>query len=192
MTYTLFAGVNGAGKSSLHKMLTEECALDFGKRINVDDIAASLGDWRDAKVQFQAGKLAVKFVKDSMEQRIAFNQESTLSGRTIITTMNKAKKLGYKINMYYIYLESAQLAKDRVSKRVQQGGHGIPDSDIERRYAKSLENLKFAAPLCDKLIIYDNSMKLNNVATFNDGRLVKMQNFINPTLMRIIACIYHQ
>ena len=43
--------------------------------------------------------------------------------------------------MNYIGVESSDIAKERVKYRVSQGGHGIPDEDIERRYYESLENL---------------------------------------------------
>lgn len=57
--YTLFAGVNGAGKTSMYKALylTSE---NMGYRINTDEIVSRMGSWKDNRLQMQAGKEAVK------------------------------------------------------------------------------------------------------------------------------------
>lgn len=41
--------------------------------------------------------------------------------------------------------------------RVKKGGHNIKPHLIERRYAKSLQNLKKITPLCERVEIFDNS-----------------------------------
>ena len=47
----------------------------------------------------------------------------------------KAKEKGYFIELHYVGVESVEIAKERVKYRVEQGGHGIPEEDIERRFA---------------------------------------------------------
>ncbi|MGL4934213.1 MAG: hypothetical protein ACRC51_01940 [Cetobacterium sp.] len=43
-TYTIFAGVNGAGKSSLYNNLILTTEKDYlGKRINTDEIVKEIG-----------------------------------------------------------------------------------------------------------------------------------------------------
>jgi len=42
----------------------------------------------------------------------------------------------------FISVDSAETAKQRVEERVQNGGHGIPASDIEKRYIESFANLQ--------------------------------------------------
>lgn len=83
-TYTIFAGVNGAGKSTLYSTLLQE-NHDFGVRINSDEIVISNGgDWRNQSDQAKAMKMAVKLIKDCMNKGISFNQETTLTGRSMI------------------------------------------------------------------------------------------------------------
>ena len=50
--YVIFAGINGVGKTALHKILDGN--INIGERISIDDIAAELGDWRDPMVQIKA------------------------------------------------------------------------------------------------------------------------------------------
>ena len=57
--YTLFAGVNGAGKTSIYKSVffNEDY---IGKRINTDEMVARLGSWQDSNLQIKLGREAVK------------------------------------------------------------------------------------------------------------------------------------
>ncbi len=50
------------------------------------------------------------------------------------------------------------MAKDRVRKRVTEGGHNIETEVIERRYKAGIKNLfSLYINKVDSLIIYDNS-----------------------------------
>ena len=163
-TYTIFAGVNGAGKSTLYSTLIQE-NHDFGVRVNSDEIVISNGgDWRNKSDQATAMKMAVKLIKDYMNKGISFNQETTLTGKSMINNILKAKRLGYKIIMNYVGLSSPELAIQRVAHRVSMGGHGIPEEDIKRRYYVSLSKLKELMSLIDVLYIYDNSKHMKLVA----------------------------
>ena len=44
--YTLFAGVNGAGKTSMYRALYLE-SKNMGYRINTDEIVSRMGSWKD-------------------------------------------------------------------------------------------------------------------------------------------------
>ncbi len=175
-TYTIFAGVNGAGKTTLYSTLLQE-NHDFGVRVNSDEIVISnAGDWRNKSDQAKAMKIAVKLIKDCMNKGISFNQETTLTGRSMINNILKAKKLGYKIIMNYVGLSSSELAIQRVAHRVSMGGHGIPEEDIKRRYYVSLSKLKELMSLIDELYIYDNSKYMNLVAKVIVGYRTLLEN----------------
>ncbi|NDA64779.1 MAG: zeta toxin, partial [Chitinophagia bacterium] len=65
---------------------------------------------------------------------------------------------GYYITLIFFWLESIELAKDRVKKRVSEGGHNIETDVIERRYKAGIKNLfKLYCDKVDSLLIYDNS-----------------------------------
>ncbi|KIL07571.1 hypothetical protein SR42_00545 [Clostridium botulinum] len=46
--YTIFAGVNGAGKTSIYKSIYYKQNIDE-KRINTDEMVARIGSWKDKK-----------------------------------------------------------------------------------------------------------------------------------------------
>jgi predicted ABC-type ATPase len=53
-------------------------------------------------VQVQAARIAVKKIKECLQGDSSFNQETTLTGRTIISHINQAKADGFKIYLYYV------------------------------------------------------------------------------------------
>jgi len=154
-TYTLFAGVNGAGKSTFFNSLD----IDFGTKINVDEIVRNQfnHDWQNSNAQIHAGRIAIILLRDCLRGDFSFIQETTLTGLTIISNIKKAKANGFMINLYYIGLESVELSIERVAIREKAGGHGISEEDLRRRYMASFENLKLVLPMCDRVQIYDNS-----------------------------------
>ena len=167
--FTIFAGVNGAGKSTLFSTEAED---NLGIRLNSDEILHSLGlDWADSNAQILAGKQLLRLQKDCLEKGLSFNQETTLSGITILRTISQAKELGYSIHLRYVGGETPPNAKERVRKRIELGGHGVTGETIERRFIKSKENLLKIYPLCDTVIIYDNTISMISVATIINGKL---------------------
>lgn len=172
--YLLFAGVNGAGKSTLYETMATEI-VDM-PRINTDEIVKTIGDWRNFKDVLAAGKIAVKRIDDYLTQGISFNQETTLCGASIIKNIHRAKELGYCIILHYVGVESVDIAKERIRQRVQEGGHGIPDKDVERRYVESFEKLRRVLPICDEVVLYDNTESFVRVAVYRCGKLIWVKN----------------
>lgn len=172
--YILYAGVNGAGKSTLYQL--QDIHLP---RINTDEIVQQIGgDWRSTRDQMKAGKIAAKQLHEYIKQGVSFNQETTLGGRSMKNTILKAKEQGYQIHMHYVGLDSADTAIERVKNRVQEGGHGIPEEDIRRRYEVSLKNLREVIPLLDKVRLYDNTKVFAPIANIN-GHIELMSNYKN-------------
>ncbi|MCI0525640.1 MAG: hypothetical protein L0Y75_10295 [Acidobacteria bacterium] len=69
-----------------------------------------------------------------------------------------------EVNLLFIWLNSPELAIERVKQRVIAGGHDIPEETIRRRYQNGARNF-FALyqPLADEWGVYDNSELVNAV-----------------------------
>ena len=174
--FTIFAGVNGAGKSTLYY---SEANRDLGIRLNSDEILHSLGlDWKDSSAQMLAGKTLLKLQKECLENGVSFNQETTLSGKTILTAIKKAKEQGYVIHLRYVGVATPEIAKARVEQRIARGGHGVSGGTIERRFNTSKENFLRVYPYCDSIIIYDNTEQMTCVASIKNGKLDLMQEVL--------------
>lgn len=52
------------------------------------------------------------------------------------------------------------IAKDRVRYRVENGGHGIPEADIEKRYIETFQHLNQIISECNLIAFYDNAAKM--------------------------------
>ncbi len=154
----IFAGINGAGKSTLYydELLRDK---SFGVRINSDEFVSSFGSWKNSHEQFKASKIALKLRQTCIKKQIDFNQETTLCGKSIINLFSELKSRDYAVSLYYISVNTPQIAKDRVKARVEKGGHNIDSALIDKRFTESLWNLLKVAKYCDKIMLFDNSYK---------------------------------
>lgn len=169
--YILIAGVNGAGKSTLYRTLP---TLQEMPRVNTDEILKEFGDWRNTKDIITAAKIAVSKLKKYFSEEQTFNQETTLCGRTILKNIKTAKEKGYFVELHYVGINSAEIAKSRVAMRVERGGHGIPEQDIEKRYIETFKNLKTVLPDCNLAAFYDNTETFRRFAIYKNGVQVRL------------------
>lgn len=121
----VIAGVNGAGKSTLYEVHPE--LFSNTERLNADEVLRqSGGDWRNPNDNFKAMKEVVSAINTLIATKTSFHWETTLSGNfhSLEKLLKKAKEQGFEIILFYVRLESAELAYERVLRRVQKGGHG--------------------------------------------------------------------
>lgn len=71
--------------------------------------------------------------------------------------MRRAKAAGMRLILHYVAIDTLDLSKYRVMLRVTLGGHGIPETDMDRRFMRSVRNLHEAARFVDEGYVYDNS-----------------------------------
>ena len=169
--YVIIAGVNGAGKSTLYQINNN---LKTIPRVNVDEIVREIGDWRNRDDLFRAGKIALKRIAEYMKEGVSFNQETTLCGKAILRNILEAKELGCVIEMHYVGVDSVDIAKKRVQYRVENGGHGIPNEDIERRYVETFQQLNCILDKCNLISFYDNTESFRRFAICKNGELVRI------------------
>jgi predicted ABC-type ATPase len=154
----IIAGCNGAGKTTASLTLLPEI-LNCAEFINADAIAAGLSPFNPEKVAIEAGKLMLKRIDLLMNEKVDFTIETTLSSKNHLKTIANAKEAGYEITLLFFYLNSVELAKERVKIRVSKGGHNIPENVIERRYIRGLENFEKYSSFSNRWFLYDNSLK---------------------------------
>lgn len=131
----IIAGANGSGKSTLAEVLLKEKNLEF---LNADEIAKEISPNAINSVPITAGKEYFKRLKIFFDNNKSFAVESTLSGNNIVKIINTARVKNYKIILVYSFLQNCTTCIERVKKRVENGGHNVPEADIIRRYYKSI------------------------------------------------------
>ena len=167
--YILVAGPNGSGKTTLYQTID---SLKNTRRINLDEIVREFGNWQNSVDMATAGRIAVRRVREYFDKGYDINQETTLCGKTIIKNIEKAKALGYQVEMHFVCADDVNILKDRIAYRVKCGGHGIPEEDIERRYNNSLHALENIVKMSDLSILYDNTKVFNRFAVYKSSKLV--------------------
>lgn len=164
-----YGGTNGSGKSTLRGEY-QDVTIEF--HIDPDRIARTLNPQDPRSVDMAAGKKAVEFFNLALATSQPFTMESTLTGKSIIGRMQKARDAGFYIELRYVGLESADLNVSRVAERVAKGGHNIDEGVIRRRYDDSRENLAAATKIANRVVIWDNSgPKADLCATITEGML---------------------
>lgn len=177
--YILFAGINGAGKSTFfHENFWNVDTLAAKRnRVNPDEILVDFGgDSNSQNDQLKAAKIAVKRINEFISSKKSFNQETTLTGKTSIKTIQKAKEAGYKVIIYYINVDSIGTAIARISHRVETGGHDIEPGVVKRRYDKSLVQFSKALDYVDEAYLYDNTTSFRLAAAWSEGTLYWVGN----------------
>lgn len=153
----IISGCNGAGKTTASFNILPDI-LNCKEFVNADEIARGLSPFQPEKVSIEAGKLMLKRIDELLNSNHDFSFETTLSTKSFVNTIKKAKSKGYYVTLIFFWLESIELAKDRVQKRVSEGGHNIEFDVIERRYKAGIKNLfNLYSEKVDSLLIYDNS-----------------------------------
>jgi predicted ABC-type ATPase len=152
----IIAGPDGAGKTTFAlRFLPEVGCRHF---VNADLIAAGLSPLAPESELMAASRLYLREVEQHIHARRDFAFETTLAGRGYLHWVKRLKATGWRVELIYLALPSLEMSKMRVAERVSHGGHDIPASAIERRFARSLRNLLDAfAQVADRTRCFMNS-----------------------------------
>jgi predicted ABC-type ATPase len=153
----IIAGCNGAGKTTASFTILVD-TLDCKEFVNADEIAKGLSPFQPEKVSFEAGRIMLNRINELLHKEINFSFETSLSTRSYKNFVLKAQQQGYKVTLLFFWLQTIELAKERVKTRVLEGGHNIPVDVIERRYFRGIQNLfGIYLNIVDAALIFDNS-----------------------------------
>ncbi len=87
----------------------------------------------------------------------SFTIETVMSDRGKLEYIRTARKMGYRVYLYFVSTKDVNINIGRVGQRIELGGHGVSEGKIRSRYTRSLENLHEAMLLSDRAYIFDNS-----------------------------------
>ena len=153
----IISGCNGAGKTTASFSVLPD-ALNCKEFVNADEIAKGLSPFQPDKVAIEAGRIMLNRIRDLMNQNVDFAFETTLATKSYTHFIKQAQAKGYFVTLVYFWLNTPELAIERVKARVLSGGHHIPTETIVRRYKAGIVNLvKLFVPLCNYWVMVDNS-----------------------------------
>ena len=153
----IISGCNGSGKTTASYTLLPDM-LNCNQFVNSDEFAKSLSPFDPSAASVSASRYMLMKYHFLLNRNQDFGIETTLATRSLLNMVKDAQAGGYEVTILYLWLNSPDIAIERVRNRVSAGGHNIPDDVIRRRYLVGLQYLfKYYIPACDRWIIADNS-----------------------------------
>ena len=153
----IISGCNGSGKTTASYTLLPDL-LECREFVNSDEFAKSLSPFDPNAASVTASRFMLMKIGYLLERQADFAIETTLATRSLLKIIKQAQGLGYEATVLYFWLNSPELAIQRVHDRVLAGGHDIPDDVVRRRYVMGLQYF-FGSyiPAADRWILADNS-----------------------------------
>jgi len=157
----IVAGANGSGKTTFALELLKKEKVCF---LNADEIMTA-GDFTPIK----AGKEYFKLLEEVTKAGKSVALETTLSGKNHHKIIENFVRIGYKIHLFYVFLDSAEACVNRVALRVAKGGHNVPEADIIRRYERSKKGFVEIRSKVDFWgLVYNGTREYETIATGKD------------------------
>jgi predicted ABC-type ATPase len=168
----IIAGPNGAGKTIFAKEFLPNY-VECSEFVNADLIASGLSPFLPERAAIKASRLMLERIHFLADHGTDFGFETTLSGKSYVRLLKDLKSRGYRIHLYFLWVDNVDIALGRVADRVQRGGHNVPEEIVRRRFNRGLPNLfNLYRPILDFWAIFDNSTHHPvKVACEEDGHL---------------------
>jgi predicted ABC-type ATPase len=151
---TVVAGPNGSGKSSILRGLEFEGRDEL---LEADAVAKRINPADPGRAAVSAAREVISRTREYLKKRRSFALETTLASGSTLATMRQAQARGFVVRLVYVCLDHPERSIQRVRERVALGGHDVPDSDVRRRFHRSLLNLPAALQLVHQGVVYENS-----------------------------------
>ena len=119
----IISGCNGAGKTTASFTILPEM-LKCKEFVNSDEIAKGLSPFNSDSiaVAVEASRIMYKRIKELIASGETFAMETTLATRSGAKLIREAQKEGYYVTLLYFWLNTPDLAVERVKMRVAAGG----------------------------------------------------------------------
>ena len=171
----VIAGPNGSGKTSVTSRLLKHEWVEDSVYINPDNVAKDIfGDWNSKEAVLNAANYCAEWRERCLAEKQSLIFETVMSADDKVDFIERAKKAGFFIRIFFISTANPTINAARIAGRVMKGGHDVPITKIVSRYFKSIENCKAVSSIVDRLYVYDNSV---------DGEEAKIQfRLVNGTM----------
>lgn len=165
----IVAGPNGAGKTTCVQRKPIRDLLPDIPFLNPDAItlkklqARQIIGFADApsdllrSLFIESAREVETAVSLAVDQGRSIGVETVLSTTKYLPMVHRALASGGFFGLIYIALSTPAIACQRVARRVQEGGHDVPERKITERWHRSLDTLPHFARLATRFWIIDNS-----------------------------------
>ena len=167
----VIAGCDGAGKTTVAGTILPEM-LNCAEFVNAGSILGGLSLSSFDGAVIEAGRVTLNRIEQLVQRGEDFAIETTLAGKCYAGLIKKAQSNGYKVSLIFLWLNTLQLAIQRVAG---VGGNRLSDEIITRRFTRGRYNLhSLYIPICDFYTIITTDMgKPEQVKTREAGQVTK-------------------
>lgn len=154
----VIGGPNGAGKTTFASAYLS-IDREITAFVNADEISRELASLNlsEASTNIRAARAMLERVEDLIGAGADLVIETTLASLTYARKIPAWQQIGYHVALLYVRLPSPEHSVERVRRRVDAGGHGIPEDVVRRRFGKSLRYLeRYYKPIVDEWEIWDS------------------------------------
>ncbi len=154
----VIAGCNGAGKSSFSSVIVPDTVtpFDYDKHFLNYYNSKSDSDLRELMSHNQTRELLDESVKEALAKKLDFCYETNFNADPFYWP-NIFQKEGYELRMIYFCLDSMMEAKNRVRIRYENGGHFVPDHEVDERFNQGYLNLDNFFDKFDNVDLFNSS-----------------------------------
>ncbi len=149
----LLAGPNGAGKTTFYERVLSATGLDF---INADRIAALRWPGDEVARAYDAAAEAAALRERYLADRRSFITESVFSRPSKVDLVTQAVEAGYRVHLR-VLIVPMNLSVARVTQRVIEGGHDVPEAKIRQRHERLWSHVADAMHAAYETRVYDSS-----------------------------------
>lgn len=156
-TLFILAGPNGAGKTTFYRhRLAGRLDAEF---VNADELALkTFGHVAETIEESAEGqRLAALRRQELIGAGEDLVVETTFSHPSKLDLLQAARTRGYRIVVYHLNVEDADMAVLRVRARVRQGGHRAPEDRVRARYERNQPLIRSAVLSADRAEVFDSS-----------------------------------
>lgn len=183
----VLAGPNGSGKSTLYE--TRVAPSFAGPFINADIIQRDELNDSDPGAAYEAARIAETRRQDHLDARLDFVTETVFSHPSKLELVERAMAMGFDVIVMHVAVETPDLSVERVTTRVEEGGHAVPPAKVRERYERSGGLIRQAVRAATTGMVFDNS-RFNTLPVrcllFNMGKLT----FALPHLPNWVRTVY--
>lgn len=168
---TIIAGPNGAGKTTFAREY-RQASQSRSVFVNADEIARELvgQGLTQEQLDLRAARNMLERISDLADAGAEIMFETTLATLTYARKIPLWRRSGYSVSLIYLRPPSVEVSIARVRRRVEAGGHGIPEDIIRRRFDKSARYFNNTyKSLVDEWYVY-NSVEGSFALTESWGR----------------------
>lgn len=173
----IIAGCNGAGKSTYSESFTDNIIpFDFDKKYLENYSSLFDSELRDVIANNMTSSQFTDQINYAFENNLSFCYETNFN-QSPLAWAQKAKDLGYKLELIFFCLDSLEIAKKRVQYRTENNGHFVPDTVIFDRWKEGYKNLNLHFSFFDYVLLVDNSSENEYISRLFELEKVDSDSF---------------